>query len=1179
MTQQIGFQAILDDRDFQRGSDAYSTGVARMIGQTKTGASELLVLSQAVNAFGRELDAGGSRTQRYGEAFTKIKQDFAQGKISILEARDAIARLDSELQQLTAAERAAISVQMMRREMAQAAMDVVGLGDRVKNFKDMLTQATPQNIQFAQTFDKIQQEFTEGKITATEAAQAIAQLESQMKAAGTSAAGATKQTGTFFTEMNSKLQLLKEGLRVFQQIFADTFAFGKSGAMVIQTSESFNTLTGSLGGSAELMNQLKAAAGGTVPELQLMTQANMALTGVSGEVQQALYGALPALLEMSRAATKAAPEIGSVDFVFQSLIRGIRRGSPLLIDNANIMVKAGTANEDYAASVGKTVEELTQEEKMLATMNAVLAQHDTLLQQAGGTLDSEVDRYSRMEAAIANVGDAFKERYAPFITQAADAIYYLIEGENIITAVIGEQIAGIDVRNTSYETYRQRLDELAEASHRTVLTQQEQIALDNEQNLLRGEAQNAIIAMTEAEYQHAQQTLALTEAYAAAGVGLNQYSYYSQEAIQWSDALALSYYNQGVKMEEAREAAYRFEERLRILNNQQQELIDKAREAQPAISDLLDTLNQDIGSPLTNFIADLRFAIATGAANFRGALEQIQTALADNKITEAQALEYSGALLAAFENAKVAAGEINFDEAANNLATALGIPEEDAVALLTTFTDLDTVTDGLNKEIAMNVQAEKLDQAVEAAGNLEEGLAIIDETEIAPEVDLSDLENVVAFDNWNQGALEAEQAIAGMVEATGSKVEGLSETIGAVPEAIETAGSSASELEPLEKGLDGVGIAGQNVLSTLRQIQNTINNMDLTPLEPFIAQSPPPLGEGFDYINEVVPDTIALFSSLADAEAKIGDNFSYALLPLETLPQKAVDVETFLASVVSSMQNAEEAISGLDIAGKFLDIAGTFGGLGNSAASILKERTIDPLKKQVDATGDAIEKGLEYFNKKFGLEFTNVDELRAALGAMGGGGLTSYEMGQYEALVRMNEDRAAAAKELAEAEERVLHLQEQQQNLQFLQQQMKLLELIQEYGLNADEILGGLQLGLNADINQVIDAMTLAMQKIIGAAEEELGIHSPSAVARGWATNIMNTFAQTLGNLAELPADAMHQSMNGLFSPRTSSVSYVTNRTGPTINMPMQNYINNRDEGLLFESRVRRIVESVVEGY
>jgi len=101
----------------------------------------------------------------------------------------------------------------------------------------------------------------------------------------------------------------------------------------------------------------------------------------------------------------------------------------------------------------------------------------------------------------------------------------------------------------------------------------------------------------------------------------------------------------------------------------------------------------------------------------------------------------------------------------------------------------------------------------------------------------------------------------------------------------------------------------------------------------------------------------------------------------------------------------------------------------------------------------------------------------------------------------MENQRVGLARDLAEQEARIFELQRQQEDLSFLQQQVKLLDLIQEYGLDAQSILGDLILGVNADLPSVIDATTRALQEIISQVSVGLGF-APSLPAPGGETGI-----------------------------------------------------------------------------
>src|SRR3990170_9165666 len=99
-----------------------------------------------------------------------------------------------------------------------------------------------------------------------------------------------------------------------------------------------------------------------------------------------------------------------------------------------------------------------------------------------------------------------------------------------------------------------------------------------------------------------------------------------------------------------------------------------------------------------------------------------------------------------------------------------------------------------------------------------------------------------------------------------------------------------------------------------------------------------------------------------------------------------------------------------------------------------------------------------------------------------------------EYIIGLIHQRNILEADYAAEQERILALQRQQQDLAFLQQQLELLDLIREHQLDPADILGGMQLGLQANMSGVLEALTRAMQALIAEAEAQLGIASPSAV-------------------------------------------------------------------------------------
>jgi len=174
-------------------------------------------------------------------------------------------------------------------------------------------------------------------------------------------------------------------------------------------------------------------------------------------------------------------------------------------------------------------------------------------------------------------------------------------------------------------------------------------------------------------------------------------------------------------------------------------------------------------------------------------------------------------------------------------------------------------------------------------------------------------------------------------------------------------------------------------------------------------------------------------------------------------------------------------------AGEYMTAASTFGGLGGTAASLLEQRQLGPQREKIKA----LEEQLALLKEQ---------------------GASLAEQAKVSAIL------TAERKDLKSVEADIAALAKQQADLQFLQQQSNLITMIRDQGLNAKDILGGLKLGLGADLQGVIQAMTRAMQEMIKAAETELGIASPSKRFAKMGQQALAGFG--LGALAGAPGAA-----------------------------------------------------------
>lgn len=171
------------------------------------------------------------------------------------------------------------------------------------------------------------------------------------------------------------------------------------------------------------VDNLREAAGGTVAEIDLLTQANIALAGSSGEVRDTFARALPDLLEVAR--VQAAATGQSVDFLFQSLVTGIKRSSPLLIDNTGLVLNITEANEAYAESIGVSVSALTDQQKQIALIDATVSAGAEAIAAAGGIQVNAASEASKAQALLKDTVDSLALAFEPLgavILQGVNAL-------------------------------------------------------------------------------------------------------------------------------------------------------------------------------------------------------------------------------------------------------------------------------------------------------------------------------------------------------------------------------------------------------------------------------------------------------------------------------------------------------------------------------------------------------------------------------------------------------------------------------------------------------------------------------------------------------------------------------------------------------------------------------------
>lgn len=235
----------------------------------------------------------------------------------------------------------------------------------------------------------------------------------------------------------------------FDKALKFAFDSAKLYAQARQIETSFENIAESAGVSAAaLVSSMRKASKGTMDTVSLMKNAARAnLFGLPLEK-------MGELMEIARASAMATGQ--SVEFMFDSIVTGIGRASPMILDNLGIIVKVGDANDKYAKSLGKTAEQLTVAEQKQAMLNAVLESGGEILKKVGSREITDAERWQALTAAITDLktamGRNFMETARPFLDWLTNVARGAAEARTNLAAMKDVQRAmaeGMDVKNVA----------------------------------------------------------------------------------------------------------------------------------------------------------------------------------------------------------------------------------------------------------------------------------------------------------------------------------------------------------------------------------------------------------------------------------------------------------------------------------------------------------------------------------------------------------------------------------------------------------------------------------------------------------------------------------------------------------------------------------------------------------
>jgi len=234
-------------------------------------------------------------------------------------------------------------------------------------------------------------------------------------------------------------------------VFAGVFKVGremaelnKLGAQVALTRRSFERL---LGMDAEAMlGPLRAASRGAISDFDLLATATRAsMLGVADSV-----GEMTKLMEVARIRGQMMGL--STTQAFNDLVTGIGRASPMILDNLGIITGGQKVYDDYAKSLGKSADALTNVERKQALLTKVFRETEPLLEAQDDAAVSAAEGIDSMAAAYDNLRTAMGE----FIAISGETTSGMAKTVNTVAEFVRQQ-ADLDDQTAST---RARLEEM-----------------------------------------------------------------------------------------------------------------------------------------------------------------------------------------------------------------------------------------------------------------------------------------------------------------------------------------------------------------------------------------------------------------------------------------------------------------------------------------------------------------------------------------------------------------------------------------------------------------------------------------------------------------------------------------------------------------------------------------------
>lgn len=268
------------------------------------------------------------------------------------------------------------SLDKLTQSYKSGQIDLAQYEDATRRIQHAFGLVTPETERAAARMEELHRAFAQGEISADEYERELVDLSKSLDQVGQEGGQTSGILGTLL--QGAMMGVGQAALGMLRQLPRMALQFAEMGAAANRQATALNNLAREAGTTGDaIMAAIQKASGYTIDRMTAMSAANKAMMLDVAETPDQFERLTKVAVALGRAMGQDAAK--SID----DFVVAAGRQSMMIADNLGLTIKMEQAQENYAASLGKTVGQLTEAEKKQAFLNEMLRQGEIKLAALG----------------------------------------------------------------------------------------------------------------------------------------------------------------------------------------------------------------------------------------------------------------------------------------------------------------------------------------------------------------------------------------------------------------------------------------------------------------------------------------------------------------------------------------------------------------------------------------------------------------------------------------------------------------------------------------------------------------------------------------------------------------------------------------------------------------------------